>query len=340
MCLSWRHVVGREPQVVLDVAVAGDRLRHVPLELAEDQPVGLVQDVGQDVEPAPVRHAHDDLEHAVRSRPLDHGVEQRDEHLAPFEREPLLAHVVLVQEVLEQLGGVQLVDDPPLLLEVERGPVADRLHPVEQPVPDVEVADVHELDADRPAVRLAEDAQQLAEAAVVVRPELAVEDLVQVALGQAKGRQLELLVRLRPRRQLERIEVGQVMAHLAVGVDQPRNRLDRLLQGRRSGVADRRLALDRLTQLVTLEEVTPGRLDRIRVSQPVLIIVFDQAQVAAIRDRRACHCRLWPGGCNPPGPLWTKKGGQPPYVNVRPTCPRERSLGASEPASDHSTPLV
>ena len=158
------HVVGREAQVVLDVAVAGDGLRHVPLELAEDQAVGLVQDVGQDVEPAAVGHAHDDLEDAVRARLLDDRVEQGDEHLAPFEREPLLAHVVLVQEVLEQLGGVELVDDPPLLLEVEGRPVADRLHPVEQPVADVQVADVHELDADRPAVGLAEDRQQLAQA--------------------------------------------------------------------------------------------------------------------------------------------------------------------------------
>ena len=224
-------VVGREAEVVLDVAVAGDRLGHVPLELAEDQAVGLVQDVGQHVEPAPVGHPHDDLEDAVSSRPLDDRVEQRDQHLAPFEREPLLAHVVLVQEGLEQLGGVQLVDDPPLLLEVEARVVADRLHPVEQPVADVEVADVHELDADRPAVGLAEDAQQLAKGAVVVRAKLAVEDLVQVGLGEAKGGKLELLVRFRPRRQLERVEVGQVVAHLAVGVDQPRDRLDRLLHG-------------------------------------------------------------------------------------------------------------
>ena len=42
-------------------------------------------------------------------RPLDDRVEQRDQHLAPFEREPLLADVVRVQERLEQLGRVELV---------------------------------------------------------------------------------------------------------------------------------------------------------------------------------------------------------------------------------------
>ena len=38
---------------------------------------------------------------------LDDGVEDRDERLGPFEREPLLAEVAGVQELLEQLGVVQ-----------------------------------------------------------------------------------------------------------------------------------------------------------------------------------------------------------------------------------------
>ena len=227
--LELGGVIGREAEMVLDVAVAGDGLRHVALELAEDHSVGLVQDVGQDVEPAAVGHSHDDLEHPVRAAALDDGIEQGDEHLPAFERKPLLAHVILVQKVLEQFSGVQLVDDPPLLLEIEGGPVAYRLHPLEQPVADVEVLDVHELDADGPAVSLAEDRQQLAERAVIVRSELAEEDPVQVGLGEPEGRELELLVGLRPRHKLQRVEVGQVVAHLAVGVDQPGHRLDRLL---------------------------------------------------------------------------------------------------------------
>ena len=95
--------------------------------------------------------------------PLDDRVQERDQHLAPLEREPLLAHVVLVEERLEQLGHVQLVDDPPLLLDVERRPVAHRLHPLEQPLADLGVADVHELDADRAAIGLAQDRDQLAQ---------------------------------------------------------------------------------------------------------------------------------------------------------------------------------
>ena len=118
--LVGRDVVGREAEVVLDVAVAADGLGQVvALELVEDHSVGLVEDVGQDVEPAAVRHAHDDFADPGRAGALDDGVEQRDQHLAPLEREPLLADVVLLQERLEELGRVQLVDDPPLLPGVE-----------------------------------------------------------------------------------------------------------------------------------------------------------------------------------------------------------------------------
>ena len=118
--LVGRDVIGREAEVILDVAVTADGLGQVvALELVEDHPVGFIEDVGQDVEPAAVRHAHDDFADSGGPRALDDGVEQRDQHLAPFEREPLLTDVMLLEERLEELGCIQLVDDPPLLLGVE-----------------------------------------------------------------------------------------------------------------------------------------------------------------------------------------------------------------------------
>ena len=188
--LVGRDVVGREPEVVLHVAVAGDGLGQVLLELGEDHPVGLVQDVGQDVEPAAVGHPQHDLADPELRRPLDDRVEQRDEHLAAFEREPLLADVVGRQEGLEQLGGVELEDDPPLLPEVEARAVADRLHPLLQPLADLRVADVHVLDADLPAVGLAEDLDQLAEGGVRGVGQPVVEDPVEVGLGEPEVRRV------------------------------------------------------------------------------------------------------------------------------------------------------
>ncbi len=106
------HVVGRETEVVLDVSITADGFGQVvAFEFVEDHSVRLVEDVCQHVQPTAVRHAHDNLAHARRARSLDHGVEQRDQHLAAFEREPLLTDVVFLKERLEELGRVELVDD-------------------------------------------------------------------------------------------------------------------------------------------------------------------------------------------------------------------------------------
>ena len=306
--------------MVLDVTVAGDRLGHVPLELAEDQPVRLVQDVRQDVEPAPVGHAHDDLLHPQPAGSLDDPVQQRDEHLAAFQREPLLAHEVLVQERLEQLGFVELVDDPALLLDVEAGVVPDRLHPLEEPAADLQVADVHELDADRPAVCLAEDAEDLAQGAVVLLAELAVEVAVEVRVGEPEVGQLQLLVGLAAGRELQGVQVGQVVAHLAVGVDQAGDGLDRLL-GRRRGVAVAgRLRAQRLgAEVVPLEEVAPRLVHRVRVVAPEALVLFDKVQVRPAHRRRACHRKGSPGR---PGRLGLRGGRG---LDVGWTKPGERS---------------
>ncbi|CKS31707.1 Uncharacterised protein [Mycobacterium tuberculosis] len=82
-------------QVVLDVTGAV-RLRRiqVALELGEDLRVRLADDVGQHVEPAPVRHPDDHLVEAVLSALVDRRVHHRDHAFGAFQREPLLADVL------------------------------------------------------------------------------------------------------------------------------------------------------------------------------------------------------------------------------------------------------
>ena len=105
------------PLVVLDVAGPLHRLGvEVALELLEDLPVGLADDVGQHVEPAPVGHAHHRLGRAGHGRLVQQGVEQDDGRLGPLEAEALLADVAGVQEPLEDLGRVQPVEDVALLV--------------------------------------------------------------------------------------------------------------------------------------------------------------------------------------------------------------------------------
>ena len=50
-----------------------------------------------------------------------------------------------------------------------------------------------------------------------------VKDPVQVGFGQPESGRLEMFGRNAPGLELERIEVGHIMAELAVGIDQPRD---------------------------------------------------------------------------------------------------------------------
>ena len=88
---------------------------------------------------------------------------------------------------------------------------------------------MHELDADRAAVGFPEDRDQLAQGAVIVRAELVVEDPVQVGLGEPKAESSSSSC-FAAAGELQGVEVGQVVADLAVGVDQPGDGLDRLLR--------------------------------------------------------------------------------------------------------------
>ena len=119
--LGGRALLGGElalgAEVVLDVAGPLDRLRVLlALELAEDLAVGLAGDVGQHVEPAAVRHPDADLVHPVVRGAAHDPVEQRDDRLAALQREPLLPDELGLQERLERLGGVELAQDPHLLV--------------------------------------------------------------------------------------------------------------------------------------------------------------------------------------------------------------------------------
>ena len=121
----------------------------------------LPDDVGQHVEAAAVGHAHHDLGDAGAGGRVEQGVEQDDGRLGAFEAEALLPDVARVEEALEHLGGVEAVEDVALLLEVERGRLA--LDVLLDPALLLGVLDVHVLDAEGPAVGVAQDVEDLVE---------------------------------------------------------------------------------------------------------------------------------------------------------------------------------
>ena len=205
-------------QVVLHVAGALRRARvQVTLELREDLLVRLADDVGQHVEPTPVGHADDDLVQPVLGGGLQHLAEQRDQRLAALQREALLADVLGLQEGLERLGGVEPVEH--VLLLVGGRLLVLALDPFLDPAPLLRVLDVHVLDADPAAVRVAQHAEDLAQlhplpAGEAVDRELA----VQVPQGEPvlEDVQVGVLADL----EFQRVGVGhQVTAH-PVRVDQ------------------------------------------------------------------------------------------------------------------------
>ena len=112
------HELARLPEVVLHVAGALHRVGvDLALELLEELVVALADDVGEHVEPPAVRHADDGaVEVGVGGR-LEDGVEDRDGRLGALEPEPLLAHVLGGEELLERLRRVEALEDVALVVE-------------------------------------------------------------------------------------------------------------------------------------------------------------------------------------------------------------------------------
>src|SRR5205823_10876742 len=112
-----------------------------------------------------------------------------------------------------------LLEDVELHGAVEVGPVAARLHALLEPAADARVLDVQVLDADGAAVGLAEGVEQLAQGGARQADEVAgVEGAVEIAfveaeLGEVQQRVAGALL-------AERVEVGQEVAEVAVGVDE------------------------------------------------------------------------------------------------------------------------
>ena len=180
---------------------------------------GLLQHVGEHVEAPAVRHADHDLDDAGARGALDQPFQQRDQALRAFQREALVAQELVLEELLEHLGADHLVEQLQPILARQHQPVARRFHPALQPGPQLDVVQVGELDADGPAVRLAQQPDQLAQRRPVRAGDvLAAEHQVEILLGEPE-------VLERDRRQLaphqpERVEVGGQVPELAIAFDQ------------------------------------------------------------------------------------------------------------------------
>src|SRR5436190_7525550 len=304
-----RGVVARVAEVILDVAVPGRLLgEETPLELRDDHLVVLAEHVGEHVDPPAVRHAEDHLLDAERARVLDQRVEEGDERVAALEREALGGRVADLEELLEALGGEQAVEDDEPVLPGEVGTVGGRLHALLEPDALLLVLDVHVLDAERAAVGGLQASDQVADAGARAAAEAAArDDAVEILVAEAELRGLEERMPCGLRR--ERVQIGDQMPELAVGVDQVEDADDRRAGRARRGRADGG-PVAAGPQLEAREEERPLLADRARVGLVAAVLLGDVVLVGERDAVDAFHPRfflasLWssrhPGGVASPG---------------------------------------
>ena len=163
-------------------------------------------------------HAHHRLVQTLVDRLVEDGVEQDDGRLGSLQAEPLLAHVAGVEEALEDLGGVEPVEDVALLVGGQRG--GDPFDVLLDPPLLLGILDVHVLDAQGPAVGVAQDVEDLVQGGHVLAGQAVGHEVAgQVPDGQAVVERVELGVEL-GRLGVERVEVGDEMAPDPVHVDE------------------------------------------------------------------------------------------------------------------------
>ncbi len=229
----------------------------------------------------------------------------RDQSIAAFEREALLADVLGVQVALEAFGRGQLPEDVAPLLGAEAPAQAPFLELILQPDALLRVGHVGELGADVAAVdvfELREDVAQLH----------ALRHRLDVAAGEeflveVRGRQ-PVVFRLermgpRARRERERIDGGDQMPAVDPDPDEARDgrlaHVGRVL--RRGGGARRRGASDdplahrsvrtvRRTAGGELREVgSPALIDARGIAQVLLVQGVEEVGVAAVEGCRFQH---------------------------------------------------
>ncbi len=134
---------------------------QVAFELPEQLLVALAHDVYEHIEAATMGHAHYRVLVAVIGRGTEQGVEKRYRRLGSFQAEPLLPDVLGLQKALEGFGGVELGQDMTVLFGLEVGRHA--LDVLLDPPLLRRVHNVHVLDADRPAICVPQEREDIPE---------------------------------------------------------------------------------------------------------------------------------------------------------------------------------
>ena len=130
-------------------------------ELRKNLGVTLSRDIGQHIKPSPVRHANGHLIKSAFSSPDQHGIQQWNQGLATLKGEPLLPHVLGLQEHFKCFSGIESVQDAQLLVMGE--PHLTNLKAFLHPAPLLAILQVHVLRTYCAAVRIPQQSQHRAQ---------------------------------------------------------------------------------------------------------------------------------------------------------------------------------
>ncbi len=153
--------------MVFDVARAVDVLGvgRIALEFGKDRGIGLADEIGEHVQPAAMRHADHEFLDAERGAAPQDRLQRRHQGLAALDAEALGAGIAAVEKPLKGLGGGQDLQDFLAAGRRQRRAALARLEFLLDPGALGRHLDVHVFDADRAAIGLAQDRDDLAQAA-------------------------------------------------------------------------------------------------------------------------------------------------------------------------------
>ena len=125
-------------------------------ELGQQGVVRLLEDVGKDVEPAPMRHGDHDGLHFPQGGLPDYFVQHRHQGIVPFHREPLLSGEAAVEEMFEGFSLTEPFEQRKPLVAIKPGSELAGFNAVLEPLLFHGVADVSKFIASGAKVQLSE----------------------------------------------------------------------------------------------------------------------------------------------------------------------------------------
>src|ERR1700743_2443595 len=110
------HPILAEAKMIFDIAAAQMFFRLRVGELTEHLARAFADDVREHIQPPAMRHAHDDLFHALAARFFNSEVQQRNQAFATFQRKGFCAEEIFTDEFLEDDSVSQTCEDADLRL--------------------------------------------------------------------------------------------------------------------------------------------------------------------------------------------------------------------------------